>query len=111
MSVLHGHSAHIFQGVEVYQNKLILYDTGDFVDDYYVDPFLRNDYSFLFIVEADKTGIRSLRMTPTRIMNFQVNCAKGKDAQKIKNRMKQLSAEFKTVLLEEENREDLIWRP
>ena len=40
VDVIHGHSAHIFQGVEIYQGKLIFYDTGDFVDDYQVDPFL-----------------------------------------------------------------------
>jgi poly-gamma-glutamate synthesis protein (capsule biosynthesis protein) len=26
--IIHGHSAHNFQGIEVYRNKLILYDTG-----------------------------------------------------------------------------------
>jgi poly-gamma-glutamate synthesis protein (capsule biosynthesis protein) len=31
--VVHGHSAHVFQGVEAYDGGLILYDTGDFVDD------------------------------------------------------------------------------
>jgi hypothetical protein len=37
VDVIHGHSAHIFQGIEIYKEKLILYDTGDFVDDYAVD--------------------------------------------------------------------------
>ena len=44
--MIHGHSAHLFQGIEFYKGKLILYDTGDFVDDYQVDPLLRNDRSF-----------------------------------------------------------------
>jgi poly-gamma-glutamate synthesis protein (capsule biosynthesis protein) len=34
--------------VEIYRGKPILYDTGDFIDDYAVDPRLRNDWSFLF---------------------------------------------------------------
>jgi poly-gamma-glutamate capsule biosynthesis protein CapA/YwtB (metallophosphatase superfamily) len=29
-----GPSAHIFQGVEIYRSKPILYDVGDFIDDY-----------------------------------------------------------------------------
>jgi poly-gamma-glutamate capsule biosynthesis protein CapA/YwtB (metallophosphatase superfamily) len=29
-----------------FAHQLILYDTGDFVDDYAIDPFLRNDRSF-----------------------------------------------------------------
>ncbi len=36
-----GHSAHLFQGVEVYRGRPIFYDAGDFVDDYAVDPLLR----------------------------------------------------------------------
>lgn len=54
VDIIHGHSAHVFQGVEIYKNKLILYDTGDFVDDYAVDPILRNDLSFFFIIKADQ---------------------------------------------------------
>ena len=47
--VFWGHSAHIVQGVEVWRGKPILYDTGDFVDDYAVDTNLRNDLSGLFL--------------------------------------------------------------
>src|SRR5207248_1383095 len=45
VALLHGHSAHLFQGVEFDRKGLILYDTGDFLDDYAVDPELRNDWS------------------------------------------------------------------
>jgi poly-gamma-glutamate synthesis protein (capsule biosynthesis protein) len=31
--VYYGHSAHVFQGVEIYRGKPILYDTGDFIED------------------------------------------------------------------------------
>ncbi len=98
VDIIHGHSAHLFQGVEVYNRKLILYDTGDFVDDYAVDPLLRNDRSFYFQVEVDKDGIRSLRMTPVVISNFQVNKAKGTEAQEINQRMQHLSKELLTPL-------------
>jgi poly-gamma-glutamate capsule biosynthesis protein CapA/YwtB (metallophosphatase superfamily) len=40
-----GHSAHVVQGIEFWGGKVILYDTGDFVDDYAVDGELRNDLS------------------------------------------------------------------
>ena len=97
VDILHGHSAHIFQGVEVYQNKLILYDTGDFVDDYYVDPLLRNDRSFFFVVEATKAGLCTLRLIPVLISHFQVNRAKGNDAAESLERMQKLSAELHTT--------------
>lgn len=109
VDIIHGHSAHIFQGIEVYQKKLILYDTGDFVDDYFVDPFLRNDRSFFFIVEATKQEINSLRCIPARIAHFQVNQAKGKEAEEICHRMKTLSEELHTPLELKNN--ELIWQP
>ena len=56
VDIFHGHSAHIFQGMEIYKNRVIFYDTGDFIDDYYVDPTLRNDRSFFFVVEVNKKG-------------------------------------------------------
>jgi poly-gamma-glutamate synthesis protein (capsule biosynthesis protein) len=95
VDIVHGHSAHIFQGIEYYKNKLILYDTGDFVDDYYVDPFLRNDRSFLFIVEVDRSGIKELRLVPILISNFQVNLAEGEDADWSIKRMEKLSKALK----------------
>jgi poly-gamma-glutamate capsule biosynthesis protein CapA/YwtB (metallophosphatase superfamily) len=34
-----GHSAHVFHGVR----RPIIFDLGDFLDDYATDPMLRND--------------------------------------------------------------------
>ena len=96
IDIIQGHSAHIFQGIEVYQNKLIMYDTGDFVDDYRVDLKLRNDRSFLFLVTVDKTGPKKLKLIPTLISNMQVNKAEGKDKLWSLHRMQKLSAEFGT---------------
>ena len=73
VDILHGHSAHIFQGVEIYKKRLILYDTGDLIDDYVVDPILRNDRSFFFVVKVDKKRLISLKMIPISISQFQVN--------------------------------------
>jgi poly-gamma-glutamate synthesis protein (capsule biosynthesis protein) len=35
---------------------VILYDIGDFVDDYAIDPALRNDLSALFLVRLPTTA-------------------------------------------------------
>jgi poly-gamma-glutamate capsule biosynthesis protein CapA/YwtB (metallophosphatase superfamily) len=96
--IIHGHSAHNFQAIEIYNGKIILYDTGDFVDDYRVDPWLRNDRSFLFWVEADKQHIRRLELIPVLISGCRVNLAKGEDYKWSMQRMQQLSAKFKTNL-------------
>lgn len=96
VDIFHGHSAHLFQGVEIYRRGVIFYDTGDFVDDYYVDPRLRNDLSFLFIVEASKKGIEAIKLIPTCIDRFQVNLAQGNDKDFAMQRMQMLSSELGT---------------
>ncbi|NGX60311.1 MAG: putative polyglutamine synthesis accessory protein [Chlamydiae bacterium] len=93
VDILHGHSAHIFQGVEIYKKKLILYDTGDFVDDYAVDPILRNDRSFFFIVKAKKQKLISLRMIPVNVAECQVNIS---DENEPLDEMEKLCKELKT---------------
>lgn len=96
VDLVHGHSAHIFQGVEVYQAKPILYDTGDFLDDYAVDPVLRNDQSLIFMADLDERGVRELRMIPVRLNYAIVNLAMGEDLEEISERMQALSAEMGT---------------
>jgi len=96
VDILHGHSAHIFQGVEKYKKGLILYDTGDFIDDYYVDPILRNDQSLLFLVEVTKKGVKSLKMIPSVIKHYAVFKAKGAEKEEIQRRMDVLSSELMT---------------
>lgn len=99
VDLIHGHSAHIFQGVEIYKgNKIIFYDTGDFVDDYAVDPNLRNDLSFFFTVEASLQGFTNIRLIPTRISEFRVNCLEQSNSHESLLKMQQLSAELGTNL-------------
>src|SRR3989338_2130228 len=91
--IFHGHSAHIFQGIEIYNNKLIMYDTGDFVDDYAIDPLLRNDQTFLFFITISKSKIEKIELIPGLISYMQVNKAKGEDFEEITNKMIKLSGE------------------
>lgn len=104
VDIFHGHSSHIFQGIEIYKNKLIMYDTGDFVDDYIVDPFLRNDLSFIFLVKIDKGArIIEVELVPTAIDSYQVNLATGEDANWSLERMEKLTNEFDTAVLRQNN--------
>jgi poly-gamma-glutamate synthesis protein (capsule biosynthesis protein) len=96
--IIHGHSAHIFQGIEVYQNKLVLYDTGDFIDDYVVHPVLKNNHSFLFLAAYTRKGIEQLRLVPVLINNYQVNLSTGESYEWSIKRMQQLSRRFGTAV-------------
>jgi len=96
--VIHGHSAHIFQAVEVFNHKIILYDTGDFIDDYVVDPVLRNDLSFYFQLTIRNKGIERLQLFPVTISHRQVNFSSHPDAEWSIRRLQQLSSRFGTFI-------------
>jgi poly-gamma-glutamate synthesis protein (capsule biosynthesis protein) len=91
VDIVHGHSAHNFQGVERFGPGFILHDTGDFLDDYAVDPTLRNDWSFIFMIEFSGKAVRRLRLYPVRLDFAAVNLAKEEEAAAILSRMKTLS--------------------
>lgn len=105
----YGHSAHLFQGVEVYRGKPILYDTGDFIDDYAVDPVLRNDWSLLFVATIDRGICHRLEMYPVVLSFARVFRATGSDCEAIRTRMEGLCAELGTSLQRVE--EHLVWEP
>lgn len=98
-SLIHGHSAHNFQGIEVFRNKLILYDTGDFVDDYVVHAVVRNDHSFFFMVTFSKEKIVKINLEPVLISNYQVNLAREESSRWSLERMQELSEKFGTNIM------------
>jgi poly-gamma-glutamate capsule biosynthesis protein CapA/YwtB (metallophosphatase superfamily) len=108
VDIFHGHSAHVFQGLEFRGRSLIMYDTGDFIDDYAVDNSLRNDYSFLYQVDLDKTGINRLFLIPVLIKNMQVNKANGEDFHAIVKIFKKRCAIFKTEFKEHKDKLEII---
>ncbi|MFC3476555.1 CapA family protein [Halobacterium litoreum] len=96
VDVVHGHSAHVFQGVEVYDGAPILYDTGDFVDDYAVDATLRNDRGFCFEVVVKGGAPATLRLHPTEIEDCAVREATDEAAVWSRERMRERSEPFGT---------------
>jgi poly-gamma-glutamate capsule biosynthesis protein CapA/YwtB (metallophosphatase superfamily) len=97
VDIYYGHSAHVFQGMEIYRGKPILYDTGDFIDDYAVDKKFRNDWSFLFQVSLEEGRFERLDLTPVKLSYARVNLARGGERETILDRMERLSAEMGTV--------------
>lgn len=100
VDIVHGHSAHIFQGIERHGDGLIMYDTGDFLDDYAIDPILRNDWSFIFLVEVENGKVKGLRMVPVLLSYARVDLARGVDTEAIRRRMKRLSRDLGSEISE-----------
>jgi poly-gamma-glutamate synthesis protein (capsule biosynthesis protein) len=95
-----GTSAHVFQGVE----GNVLYDLGDFLDDYARDPELRNDLGLLFLVELEPDGPRRIEAVPLKLEFAFTGLARGDDAAWIRRRFRDACAELGTEVVEEDGR-------
>lgn len=96
--ILFGHSAHVFQGIELYRGVPIIYAAGDLVDDYQVDPVLRNDLALLFEMEVNRKGLQRLLLRPLLVGWGQVRPAEGETSAWIRKRAEILCDGFGTKL-------------
>lgn len=87
-----GHSAHVFHGVAA----RVLFDLGDFLDDYAVDPELRNDLGLLWLVELDHDGPRRIRALPLALEYGFTRRASVAETNRIERRLRHRCAPFGT---------------
>ena len=99
-TIVAGHSAHVFQGV----SPPVLYDLGDFVDDYAVDAVLRNDLGLVFIVTIEGSGVSSIEAVPLKLDYCYTRLAEGDDARWIRQRFASACAAFGTTVDERDGR-------
>jgi poly-gamma-glutamate synthesis protein (capsule biosynthesis protein) len=106
-TVIAGHSAHVFHGVDDH----FLFDLGDLVDDYAVDRELRNDLGLLWLIDLADDG------TPTRVEAVPLlldfcctRLATGDDAAWVRDRFRAACAEFATTVGERDGRLAVEWR-
>jgi poly-gamma-glutamate capsule biosynthesis protein CapA/YwtB (metallophosphatase superfamily) len=100
-----GHSAHVPHGVA----GPVLYDLGDFLDDYRVDPRLRNDLGLLFLVTLDGHGPVRLEALPLKLDFCHTRLATGEDAAWTRRRFRSACAALGTTLEEEADRLTVSW--
>jgi poly-gamma-glutamate synthesis protein (capsule biosynthesis protein) len=96
--ILFGHSAHVFQGIELYRGCPIIYAAGDLVDDYYVDPEFANDHQLLIELELAGASLRRIVLHPVFIEDCQVRPATGSHLARILDTMDSLCREMGTVV-------------
>jgi poly-gamma-glutamate capsule biosynthesis protein CapA/YwtB (metallophosphatase superfamily) len=101
-----GHSAHVPHGVA----GPVLYDLGDFLDDYRVDPRLRNDLGLLFLVTLDGGGPIRLEALPLKLDFCHTRLATGEDAAWMRQRFRAASAALGTTVEEAAGRLLISWR-
>jgi poly-gamma-glutamate capsule biosynthesis protein CapA/YwtB (metallophosphatase superfamily) len=101
-----GHSAHVPHGVA----SQVLYDLGDFLDDYRVDPRLRNDLGLLFLVTLDADGPLRLEALPLKLEFCHTRLAAGEDAAWMRRRFRAACATLGTTVEDEAGRLTISWR-
>jgi poly-gamma-glutamate capsule biosynthesis protein CapA/YwtB (metallophosphatase superfamily) len=95
-----GTSAHVFHGVE----SNVLYDLGDFLDDYAVDPLLRNDLGLLFLVDLEPDRPRRIEAVPLKLDYAHTRLARDEEAAWIRRRFREACSAFGTEVLERDGR-------
>lgn len=95
-----GHSAHVFHGVR----GRVVYDLGDFLDDYAVDPALRNDLGLLWVVTLDPEGPRRIEAVPLALEYCHTRLAEGDDAAWVERRLRESCAPYGTEVRREDGR-------
>jgi poly-gamma-glutamate capsule biosynthesis protein CapA/YwtB (metallophosphatase superfamily) len=88
-----GHSAHVFHGVAAWGGRLALPDLGDGLDDYRVDPVVRNDLGVLAIWRPDGEEVELVGLE----LGFcRTEVARGAGAEWIAKRLGRASAKLGT---------------
>jgi poly-gamma-glutamate capsule biosynthesis protein CapA/YwtB (metallophosphatase superfamily) len=95
-----GHSAHVFHGIA----PGVLFDLGDFLDDYAVDRVLRNDLGLLFFADLEVGRLERLEAVPLKLEYCFTRLADDEDTAWIRRRLARACAELGTALEEEGGR-------
>ena len=95
-----GHSAHVFHGVA----GRVLFDLGDFVDDYRIDPVLRNDLGLLWFVEVRGSEIERIEALPLTLEFCHTRLARGPELEWIRGRLLEACTQFGTGVSERDGR-------
>ena len=104
-SLVAGHSAHVFHGVA----PRILYDLGDFVDDYASDPELHNELGLFWIVSFDGAEPVRVEAVPLALDYCRTRLANEDEATFIRRRFRRACAALGTEVGEVDGRLVIDW--
>jgi poly-gamma-glutamate synthesis protein (capsule biosynthesis protein) len=98
-SVVFGHSSHHAKGIEVYRDRLILYGSGDFLNDYEGIPGYweyRDDLALLYAATFAATSgeLVDLGLVPFQIRRLQLTRPSNEDVAWLQQRLERESRSF-----------------
>jgi poly-gamma-glutamate synthesis protein (capsule biosynthesis protein) len=123
VDIVHGHSSHHPKAIEVYRDRLILYGSGDFLDDYEGisgHEAYRHDLRLMCLVRVDAAGagvpgscgrVEDVQLVPLEVRRFRLQRASAADVGWLCDLLNTLGAPFGTqVRLQRDNAMILRWR-
>jgi poly-gamma-glutamate capsule biosynthesis protein CapA/YwtB (metallophosphatase superfamily) len=99
VDVVHGHSSHHVRPIEVFEDRLILYGCGDFLNDYEgiagYEEF-RGDLALMYLPTVEKGSGRlvELSLTPMQIRRFMLRRASRADTEWLRGTINRESRRF-----------------
>ncbi len=104
VTVVHGHSSHVIQPVERHGDGLILYDTGDALDDYWRFLGYSNNWSYLFETGFEGGRPATLRLWPICLHGSPpIRRATVREARRMNARLMRRSRRFGTRFSENDD--------
>ena len=99
MDVIHGHSSHHPKGIEVYEDRPIMYGCGDFLNDYEgISGYerYRDDLVLTYVVTMQPRSGKLVRfeMIPFQIKRFRLNYVSREDARWLRDALDRECARF-----------------
>lgn len=116
VDVIHGHSSHHPRPIEIYRGKLILYGTGDFIDDYEGiagHEEYRDDLRAMYLptIAPENGRVLRLAIVPLRARHMRLHNASTEDSSYLCELLDQLSTPFGARLRRSgDDRLELAWR-
>jgi poly-gamma-glutamate synthesis protein (capsule biosynthesis protein) len=98
VDIVHGHSSHHPRPIEVYRGRLVLYGSGDFLNDYEgiagYEPY-RSDLTLMYFATMETTGdLTALSMVPMQLRQLRLRRASLSDARWLRDSLARASAPF-----------------
>lgn len=103
VDVVHGHSSHVAQGVERQGAGLVLYDTGNFIDDYWKVPFRRTTSTFIWLLDVRAGERPGLTLVPVVTKPHPLRLAKGARFREMIDHMRALCSRLGTATAESDD--------
>jgi poly-gamma-glutamate synthesis protein (capsule biosynthesis protein) len=115
VDLVHGHSSHHVQGIEVYKGKLILYGCGDLLSDYEgigTEEEFRSDLGLLYFARIDPLSgqLVGLELVPMQTRKFRLGRATKEDVLWLRATLNREGQRFGTrVEIQEDDALMLSW--